>query len=365
MNFVAFRSRLVLLCGLGLTAVCACAMGQTPPQPPLGDSPDTTASQPASAPQEIPSIERAALSDLDAPNLDSLPSDDSTDHPRAVDATTYKPLRCDITSLGRCFKDLLADEAGMWTSPIRVRKRDLYWLLPLGAATAAALETDARVSKDIGFRTNQVRYSKDFSDIMEDAAWASAGGLYILGKITHNETARETGVLSVEAGIDATIVVEILKLATDRLRPDVAPNTGPFWQDSTYTTDGSFPSGHCIAVFAIAKVFSDETPGNVWLHIGLYLLAGATAVTRVTAQEHFPSDVIVGSALGYLIGGYVYRHHSAAGGREGMPVQILPFADASTHAAGLAISLDPSSLQLKSPQQMWTSFRDVFSRGAN
>lgn len=324
---------------------------------------------------DSPSIERAALADLDdAAATGAGFSDNSTAASgtspsisvAAVDNTNYNPVRCDIGSLGRCIKDLLGDQAGIWTSPLRIRKRDLIWLLPLGAATGAALATDSRASAALGFTaTNRIRYSKDFSDVMEDTAWATAGGIYIIGKITHNEHARETGVLSVEAAIDATIVAEVLKLATDRLRPNVPPNTGPFWQDSTYTTNGSFPSGHSVAVFSVAKVISDETPGNVWLHIGLYLAAAATAVTRVTAQEHFPSDVLVGSAIGYLVGGYVYRHHSAADGREGTPVQILPFTDAFTHSMGLAVSIDPAQMHWKSPQQLWSGLRGSLPFGSN
>jgi membrane-associated phospholipid phosphatase len=355
--------------GLNIFFVCSSATAQTTPQ--NMDQQDSfsaialNVSQVAStmiANDDAPSIERAALADLgvaDSPGVADGASDTAPSSAGApVDTTQYKPVRCDISSLGRCIKDLLGDQAGIWTSPLRIRKRDLLWLLPLGAATGAALATDSRASAALGFTaTNRIRYSKDFSDAMEDTAWATAGGLYIIGKITHNEHARETGVLSVEAAIDATIVAEVLKLATDRLRPNVPPNTGPFWQDSTYTTNGSFPSGHSVAVWSVAKVISDETPGNVWLHIGLYLAATATAVTRVTAQEHFPSDVLVGSAIGYLVGGYVYRHHSAADGREGSPIQILPFTDAATRSAGLAVSLDAAALHLKSPQQLWTSLK--------
>lgn len=29
--------------------------------------------------------------------------------------------------------------------------------------------------------------------------------------------------------------------------------------------------------------------------------------SRITAQRHYPSDVLVGSTMGYLIGRYVYR----------------------------------------------------------
>ncbi|HMD21032.1 MAG TPA: phosphatase PAP2 family protein, partial [Alloacidobacterium sp.] len=34
------------------------------------------------------------------------------------------------------------------------------------------------------------------------------------------------------------------------------------------------------------------------------------SVSRVLARQHFPSDVIVGSTFGYLIGDYVFRHRS-------------------------------------------------------
>ncbi len=37
--------------------------------------------------------------------------------------------------------------------------------------------------------------------------------------------------------------------------------------------------------------------------------ATGISLSRVAARQHFPSDVVVGSALGYLIGHYVYRAH--------------------------------------------------------
>ena len=45
-----------------------------------------------------------------------------------------------------------------------------------------------------------------------------------------------------------------------------------------------------------------------WLtRVGVYGLAGAVSFSRVTSREHFPADVAVGSALGWLIGRYVSR----------------------------------------------------------
>ena len=44
---------------------------------------------------------------------------------------------------------------------------------------------------------------------------------------------------------------------------------------------------------------------SVPLDLLMYGLASTVSVTRVTSAQHFPSDVFVGSVLGYLIGDYV------------------------------------------------------------
>ena len=42
----------------------------------------------------------------------------------------------------------------------------------------------------------------------------------------------------------------------------------------------------------------------------VYGVASTVSVSRVLARQHFPSDVLVGSTFGYLIGGYVLNHRS-------------------------------------------------------
>jgi membrane-associated phospholipid phosphatase len=43
--------------------------------------------------------------------------------------------------------------------------------------------------------------------------------------------------------------------------------------------------------------------------ITVYGLATGVSLTRVLAKQHFPSDVLVGSAVGWLVGRYVFRKH--------------------------------------------------------
>ena len=49
-----------------------------------------------------------------------------------------------------------------------------------------------------------------------------------------------------------------------------------------------------------------------------YAFATTISVVRVTALKHFPSDALVGSVLGYLIGGYVIRHHAGQDFQDGL-----------------------------------------------
>ena len=130
-----------------------------------------------------------------------------------------------------------------------------------------------------------------------------AGGLYFLGLISHNEHQRETGFLSGEAAIDSLAVVEALKFATGRQRPNQGNGTGPFLMSGA-----SFPSEHSAAVWSIAGIVAHEYP-SPFVKFLSYGMATVVSASRITAKEHFPSDVFVGMAIGYLTSEYVYHKH--------------------------------------------------------
>lgn len=309
---------------------------------------------PPSPPSNFPSVSQAAG------------SSNSTDEPTAPgDAPTSSANSCDVSQLRTCFKDFLADQAGIWTSPFRVRAQDALWLVPLAGATAVSLNYDVQTLQRVSTSPNRIRISNDLSNAGAYGAIGAAGATYLIGKITHSETARETGVLSLEAIADASVVTEVLKLATNRERPDVGTGQGHFWPDGThlYKTNGSFPSEHATVVWAFSHVVVDETPGHPWLHLALYAAATGVSVARVTSRNHFPSDVVVGSALGYLVGGYVYRQHSVSydNNISGKGLTISPVYDAATHSYGVDVTIDPSVLRNRRLKQMWS--KTLFESG--
>ncbi len=69
----------------------------------------------------------------------------------------------------------------------------------------------------------------------------------------------------------------------------------------------------------------------------------------MTSEKHFPSDALGGSVFGYLIGGYVVRHHAAQNVDSGF--SFIPVADVSTHTFGASIELLGASIELR-PEEM-------------
>lgn len=61
----------------------------------------------------------------------------------------------------------------------------------------------------------------------------------------------------------------------------------------------SFPSGHSASAFAFVTAVSSELPVAA---PALVPLAGAVAYSRVHAGVHYPSDAVVGAAIGVACG---------------------------------------------------------------
>ena len=66
-------------------------------------------------------------------------------------ATSQHPEeRCGLKKLDQCLKDLAHDQAGIWTSPLRVNSNDAIWLVPFAGATGAAFAYDQDALRQVG-----------------------------------------------------------------------------------------------------------------------------------------------------------------------------------------------------------------------
>src|SRR6185312_5156382 len=198
------------------------------------------------------------------------------------------------------------DQKAIWTSPFHLRVEDSFWLAPLAATSAVLLGSDQHSMQRARSNPDAISLSNSISDGGLIGLTALPGAMYFWGSLHGEQRARETGLLSGEAMIDSLTVNEGLKLIFGRERPSATDGHGRFFQ--VLGNEASFPSTHATLSWTAASVIAHEYPG--WLSQTLvYGTAATVSLTRVTGRQHFPSDVVVGSALGWLVGRHVFNAH--------------------------------------------------------
>lgn len=202
------------------------------------------------------------------------------------------------------------DQAAMWSSPAHTAKSDIKWWAIIGGATAGLIAADKHFVRQLPNSSTQVsvsnwssRFGSAYSVIPISA------GFYFIGSKKHDERFRETGLIAFEALIDVNILGEGLKVVADRARPLQDNGQGRF-EAGPSRWNSSFPSGHAINSWALASVVAHEYP-KPWVKVLAYGLASTVVISRVGARQHFPGDVLAGSALGWFTGDYLYgkRHN--------------------------------------------------------
>jgi len=111
------------------------------------------------------------------------------------------------------------------------------------------------------------------------------------------------------AGIQALLSHAVAGLLTQGIKHLVGRPRPRFthlgqWDSGPTLQSGldSFPSGHTSATFAVAAVLACHFPRLTGLWYGGALFVG---ISRVMRGSHFPTDVLAGAALGYVIGSLV------------------------------------------------------------
>src|SRR5882762_6911611 len=128
------------------------------------------------------------------------PTNSTSAAPQASASSPTPEERCGLKKLDQCLKDLAHDQAGIWTSPLRVTTHDATWLLPFAGATATAFAYDQDALRQVGTANKSlVNRSETVSEFGSPyATFGEAGALYLLGALKHDEHLRETGILGAE-----------------------------------------------------------------------------------------------------------------------------------------------------------------------
>src|ERR1700730_4321473 len=190
---------------------------------------------------------------------------------------------------------------------MHMKRSDAKWWILFGATTGAFIATDHLRSQQLPNTKDQIRFSGRVSNVGIYTLAPLTGGLYLVGMFSDNAKARETGLLGAEALVDGVVLFEALKLTTGRERPSVSDGHGHFFHGGD-----SFPSGHAMESFALASVIAHTYRNKKIVPVLAYGIAALISASRLSDRQHFASDVVVGGAIGWFIGTYVFRTHQNA-----------------------------------------------------
>jgi len=206
---------------------------------------------------------------------------------------------------------------------------DTNWLRMGVFGTGLVLASSALDRRGAQFAQDhaQNRWLKGMNKIGNNALpWLAIGGAAAAALDGSDPVRSRTGYAAIEAGGTAFLAVEGLKSVFGRARPGTELGNHAFKPFSMTAGYDSMPSGHTIIMWAVATPFAEEYDAP-WL----YGVAAVTNLARVGSRQHWVSDTVAGSVLGYAIGRVFWESSRAP--KKGEPRVLI-------HPSGINMAWD-------------------------
>lgn len=220
----------------------------------------------------------------------------------AVVVPTLVPLQAADPDPGKFFFRLAENQKKVWTTPVR---RSTWRKAPSWAFvgfSAASFSLDGDFSTELRETSSLDGFNRVFASSASDIVFTSLPLAFALGGMAAgNERFADFGWKSTEVALTAWISTAGIKVATQRSRPHEGQIYG-FWKGGS-----SFSSGHAAVAWSLAALAVREFPEHRWVPWVAYPLAAAISFSRISSGNHYASDVVFGSFLGYSMGRYLHR----------------------------------------------------------
>jgi len=205
-----------------------------------------------------------------------------------------------VSSDGSFFGAVKNDFKTFFTSP------DTAWTMSiLGGSAMAVSKWDKTVTREAHEDLSASTFHPGSIAGNFMVQMAGAGGTYFLGRATGNTKVARLGSDLLRAQILSQAVVQGAKFATSRSRPDASNNQ-------------SMPSGHTASAFAMATVIQRDLGWKAG--IPAFALAGYVGASRMEANKHYLSDVLIGAGIGIAAAHSVTVHV----GRQKLAMGVEP-----------------------------------------
>ncbi len=234
-------------------------------------------------------------------------------------------------------KGYISDTKSILTSPSRWEKSDWLKFSLVAGTTIGLFALDYDIQHWAQERRNSTtnKITGFFEPFGNGAvSLPTLGAFYLYGQVLDDKKAQTTGLLGLESFVLSGIFTQAIKVATHRQRPSEGDQSNK-WDGPSFSFTGShlsFPSADSTLVFSIATVIASEYQDIAWIPPLAYGIATLTALGKINDNDHWASDVFLGSAIGYFTAKAILTLH-----KKNANIAVIPVNDG--HVRGLAISL--------------------------
>ena len=197
----------------------------------------------------------------------------------------------------------ITDTQSILTSPLRWEKEDWLKASLVAAVTMGLYAYDQNIQDWVQKNRNTI--TDDVAKLVTPfgngfVILPALGVFYLYGCSEGDKRARSTALLSLESLVLSSVFTGALKFTTPRYRPN-EENQYNKWDGPSFSTSHlSFPSWQSSSAFAIGTVIASEYSDKVWVPPLAYGIATLTGLARIHNNDHWASDVFLGSAIGFF-----------------------------------------------------------------
>ena len=173
----------------------------------------------------------------------------------------------------------------------------------VAGATAGSFFVEERVRA--AFQENR----GGVADVLERVGWWYGTPLFTVpatlitfgtGALLDDDDVKDTGVLMGELLLSVLLIQQPVRILVGRARPFAGEGHVSFDPLTFADPYASFVSGHSWSAWGISNIAARQID-QVWASVGLYSLATITTLSRLYADKHWLTDVVLGSVAGYAI----------------------------------------------------------------
>jgi membrane-associated phospholipid phosphatase len=207
--------------------------------------------------------------------------------------------------------NFVADQKEIWIFPGQLAK-GRHWLptFAILGVTSALVASDPHTAPYFRATDTFSGFNRVFSGVNTGAFIAAVPtSIYAIGLIKKDSYAQSTALLAAEAFADGFALDLAFKGITGRKQPLQYAGNGPYADSFFNGTHNPFHSGgfysvHAMSAISVATVIAHRYRNHRWVPFVAYGMATAISFARITGNNHFPSDVFFGGAMGFAIARY-------------------------------------------------------------